>query len=387
MKADAKRSCKGSTATGTDARHTTDELVAALAAPDWRTVLDGVTAATTWLASVTPGDGNVDAVVEKLVALASHPKWEVRRGVAGAASKTLHVGFEPVLAKLAADHHARVSQAAEAAALRRRDWGTASAFGKEHEDRINATLDDIEARFGARGRTAVKRAAEHIAHTFARELYHEVARLLSPLATSADRLVLRLSDEKEPRTVLVEEATKMKRRVIRLRAVLEGMRAYAAPPSLTFASENVREVIEESVSIARDAHRTGPEVRVSVATELSAVVCRTRLVQALTNVLANALEAYDGLVDGAPIEVSAIEEEQRVLITVEDHGCGMSPERLVDATVLFATSKESGTGFGLPLAVKIIEVEHGGALTLESEKGTGTKVQVILLKQRPGERT
>jgi nitrogen fixation/metabolism regulation signal transduction histidine kinase len=364
----------------------TDDLVAALAAPDWRTVLDGVTAATTWLASVTPGDGNVDTVVEKLVALASHPKWEVRRGVAAAASKTLHTGFEPVLARLAADHNARVSQAAEAAALRRRDWGSASAFGREHEDRINATLDDIEARFGARGRVAVKRAAEHIAHTFARELYHEVARLLSPLATSADRLVLRVGDENERRTVLVEEATKMKHRVNRLRSVLEAMRAYAAPPSLTFASENLREVIEESVAIARDAHRSGPEIRVSAAAELPAVVCRSRLVQALTNVLANAMEAYDGLVDRSPIEVTAIAEEQRVLITVEDHGCGMSAERLADATVLFATSKENGTGFGLPLAVKIVESEHGGSLTLDSQKGTGTKVRVIVLKQRPGER-
>ena len=387
MKADAKRSYKGSTATATDARHTTDDLVAALAAPDWRTVLDGVTAATTWLSSVTPGAGHVDAVIEKLVALASHPKWEVRRGVAAAASKTLHAGFEPVLARLAADHNARVRQAAEAAALRRRDWGSASAFGKEHENRINATLDDIEARFGARGRVAVKRAAEHIAHTFARELYHEVARLLSPLATSADRLVIRLGDENVQRSALVREATKMKHRVGRLRSVLEAMRAYAAPPVLTFASENLREVLEESVAIAREAHHSGPEIRVSAIAELPAVVCRSRLVQALTNVLANALEAYHGLVDRSPIEVSAIEEEQRVLITVEDHGCGMSPERLEDATVLFATSKESGTGFGLPLAVKIVEVEHGGSLTLESQKGTGTKVRVILLKQRPGERT
>lgn len=371
----------------TDVRLPINDLVAALAATDWRTVLDGVTAATTWLASVTPGDGNVNLVVEKLVALASHPKWEVRRGVAAAASKTLHAGFEPVLARLAADHNARVSQAATLAAIRRRDWGSASALGKEHEDRLNATLDDIEARFGARGRVAVKRAAEHIAHTFTRELYHEVARLLSPLATSADRLVLRLGDEKEPRTVLLEEATKMKGRVARLRSVLEAMRAYAAPPSLTFASENLREVIEESVAIARDAHRRGPEIRVSAAAELPAVICRTRLVQALTNVLANAMEAYDGLVDRAAVEVSAVAEDHRVLITVEDHGCGMSAEQLVDATVLFATSKENGTGFGLPLAVKIVESEHGGSLTLESQKDTGTKVRVVVLKQRPGELT
>ncbi|MBK9031555.1 MAG: sensor histidine kinase [Myxococcales bacterium] len=199
--------------------------------------------------------------------------------------------------------------------------------------------------------------------------------------------MLRLGDEKEPRTVLVEEATKMKHRVNRVRSVLDAMRAYAAPPVLTFASENLREVVEESVAIARDAHRSAPEIRLNATNEPHAVVCRSRLVQALTNLLANALEAYDGLVENSPIEVSALADEQRVVITIEDHGCGMSAERLADATVLFATSKESGTGFGLPLAVKIVESEHGGALTLESQKGTGTKVRVILLRQRPGERT
>ena len=76
-----------------------------------------------------------------------------------------------------------------------------------------------------------------------------------------------------------------------------------------------------------------------------------------------------------------------VVIAVKDYGCGMSEEALADATVLFTTSKESGTGFGLPLVVKIIESEHDGRLELESRKGHGTTARVFVPVRRPRARS
>jgi nitrogen fixation/metabolism regulation signal transduction histidine kinase len=361
-------------------------MIAALDSPEWRQTLEGVTSAISWIQSITPGDARIGAVVERLVALAGHSKWEVRRAVAHAAAQTLYGDFEAALARLATDHNARVRQAAEAAALRRRDWANASTLGKQHEGHINATLDDIEARFGSRGRAAVKRAGEHVANTFARELYHEVIRLLSPLATSADRLVQQLGDADLPRAKLVTEASRMKTRIARIRSVLDGMRAYTAPHELRFATESVREVVEESAALVREGHR-GPKIDVDVPPDLQADVCRARLVQALTNLLANALESYEGLEEAAPITVTARAAENRIAIDIADRGCGMSDEVLADATVLFSTSKPNGTGFGLPLAVKIIESEHDGRLSLESRKGYGTTARVIIPIHRQRERT
>jgi HEAT repeat protein len=157
------------------------ELLAALDARDWSVTLQAVAVADTRIRGSIVGDPKVEEIVAKLVALASHTKWEVRRAVGQAAAHAPHPIFERVLAKLALDDNGRVRQAAENAALRRRDSRHASTLGKQHEDRINATLDDIEARFGSKGRDAVKRAAEQIANTFARELYHEVIKLVSPL--------------------------------------------------------------------------------------------------------------------------------------------------------------------------------------------------------------
>ena len=231
------------------------ELLAALDAPDWSVTLQAVAAADTRIRGSIVGDPKVEEIVAKLVALASHTKWEVRRAVANAAAHAPHPIFESVLAKLALDDNSRVRQAAEHAALRRRDSRHASTLGKQHEDRINSILDDIEARFGLRGRDAVKRAAEQIANTFARELYHEVIKLLSPLAASADRLRAQLSAANVPAEALAEEADRIGRRVTQLRAVLDAMRAYTAQPTLSFKTEVLQEVIQEAASVALESDR------------------------------------------------------------------------------------------------------------------------------------
>lgn len=368
---------------GTDEPTSYAGLVAALDLPDWQGVLGGVSMAEAWVSSATAGDSRADEVVSKLVTLANHAKWEVRRAVANAAAGILHPAFESALAKLLTDDNTRVRQAAEHAALRRRDWRNTGALGKQHEDRINSILDDIEVRFGPRGRDAVKRASEQIANIFARELYHEVIRLLSPLAVSADRLRAQLSDERATRTELAGEAARIGSRIAHLRAILDAMRAYTAIPKLTFETEPLKGIMEEAVSLVRDAtsKKIRPLIHIQVEDAVTAEVSRARLVQALTNVLANAVESYEGTTSVEPIIARAEAQEGAVAISIQDSGCGMNPEVVADAAVLFTTSKPNGTGFGLPLAIKIIESEHGGRLSLESTKGNGTVVRMLIPAQ------
>jgi signal transduction histidine kinase len=360
-------------------------LLAGLARPEWSHVLKAVSQAEGWLLDNGPGAPGSDEVVEALLVLARHPKWEVRRAIAQTAGQVQHPAFESAVTRLAVDDNSRVKQAAERAAGRRRDWKNASLLGKQHEDKINATLDDVEVRFGPRGRDAVRRASEEIANTYARELYHETVKLLTPLAMSVERLGKRIADEAVPRAELQADAATIQQRVGRLRTVQEAMRAYTAMPKLQFAVESLKEVADEAASLVRDAnHRRGVHVGIDVRVPetLTAEVDRTRLVQAFTNLLHNATEAYDGLADRAPVVVEGLEEGARATLTFTDAGCGMSEEVLRDAGTLFATSKPDGTGFGLPLAIKIIESEHGGQLKMTSERGGGTRVEVRLPRQR-----
>ena len=359
-------------------------LLAALESPDWSSVLDAVSGADTWIRTTIVGDPRLDEVVARLVALASHAKWEIRRAVANVAAQAPHPAFDAVLSRLAIDDNDRVRQAAQQAALRRRDSRNASSLGKQHAGRINATLDDIEARFGLRGREAVKRAAEQIANTFARELYHEIIRLLSPLAMSAERLRTQLSANEVSHSILREEADRIGQRVTHLRAVLNSMRAYTEQPTLQFTPEVLRELLEEAAALTRTTGRNGggPSIDIQVPPDMTVDVSRTRLVQAFTNILENAIESYDELDSRKPIQVRAEAQEGRVTLVIEDSGCGMSAEALADSVTLFATSKQSGTGFGLPLAIKIVESEHGGRVELQSEQGRGTIVRITMRTYR-----
>ncbi|GEM_PF-2445782 len=374
---------------GTEPSDPIARMHAALDDPDWARVLDGIRVAETWLRAAEPGDPQSGTVVSKLSGLAGHTKWEIRRAVANTAAQVPQREFETALARLATDDNGRVRQAAELASMRRRDWQNASALGRQHEDRINAALDDIEARFGQRGREAVKRAAGQMANTFARELYHEVIKLVAPLASSVDRLGVQLTKESVSREELADEAGRIGRRVVQLRAILDGMRAYTAQPKLEFARVRLKDVFDEAALLVRESNagRKTPAIELHVEADATAEVIRDRLVQALNNLLTNAMEAYDGMDTLEPIITTVTGEAGRIVITIEDRGCGMSTEVLSDAPVLFSTSKPNGTGFGLPLAIKIVESEHGGRLTIESMKGRGTKIRIVIPTVRSGERT
>jgi HEAT repeat protein len=151
-----------------------EDIARSLASADWSVALRAIADAISWVEAASPGQLGTAELSAAIASLAGHEKWEVRRAVALAAARNHHGAYDAAIERLTRDENARVRQAASQTALRRRDSRNAGAFGKQHEDRVNRALDDIEGRYGVRGREAVKRAAEDIANTFAREVYHEV---------------------------------------------------------------------------------------------------------------------------------------------------------------------------------------------------------------------
>lgn len=66
-------------------------------------------------------------------------------------------------------------------------------------------------------------------------------------------------------------------------------------------------------------------------------------------------------------------KQKRLRVKFADTGEGMSPEAVAKAFDAFYTTKEGGTGLGLPVVQRIAE-GHGGEVKIESEPGRGTKV-------------
>lgn len=350
----------------------------------WRRVADAVDQAAGWLAQAPPGGNKVvEKVVEKVVALGSHPKWEVRLAVARLAGESQFSELGPALDQLTKDEHSRVRVAAEEAFARRRDLVRSSVFTREHEHQIASILEVIGKRFGPKGRVSVARASEKIADTFARELSHELVRLLSPILISVEQLRAGLTPVQAESSALLEALETLERRVEHFGDVLASARNYTAQPKLTFSTEHVLTLIEESVGLVEakwnGAQMKLPRLVVREEAEVGeAELSRTRFIQALVNLLENAIESYAGRDHSRPIGIDLKRVEARLVIVISDEGCGMSAARLADARRLFATSKPGGSGFGLPLAIKIVQTEHQGALSLESVEGKGTSVRLVV---------
>ncbi len=97
--------------------------------------------------------------------------------------------------------------------------------------------------------------------------------------------------------------------------------------------------------------------------------------QVLINLLKNAGEA--GGPDGSVVLVVGAAEPGAARLIVRDHGQGMSPEVMKNALLPFYSTKEGGTGLGLPLCREIVEA-HGGVLRLEGREEGGLDVVVRL---------
>jgi signal transduction histidine kinase len=81
--------------------------------------------------------------------------------------------------------------------------------------------------------------------------------------------------------------------------------------------------------------------------------------------------------NGGRIEIFVSHEKQNYRIEIEDNGCGISQENIKKIFNPFFTTKEKGSGLGLAIVRKIIEA-HQGSITIESEKGQGTRVKLLL---------
>ncbi len=110
-----------------------------------------------------------------------------------------------------------------------------------------------------------------------------------------------------------------------------------------------------------------------------------RLEQVLLNLVSNAVKFTP---TGGEVTVSArLAPSGEVVITVADNGIGMAPEDIPRALQPFGQIDNSlsrphgGTGLGLPLAQRLIEL-HGGTMTIDSALGKGTTVTVVLPRER-----
>ena len=101
---------------------------------------------------------------------------------------------------------------------------------------------------------------------------------------------------------------------------------------------------------------------------------REMLSEAFTNLIQNAMQAMP---EGGGITISTTEKDGMVEVEISDHGIGIAPENLDQVLNLYFTTKKGGSGLGLPLALRAIELNRG-VLKIDSRVGEGTTCRIRL---------
>lgn len=97
---------------------------------------------------------------------------------------------------------------------------------------------------------------------------------------------------------------------------------------------------------------------------------KPKLSQVLLNLIKNGVEAIPNT---GEVLINAYSHHDVITIEIMDNGKGMSKENLDNLGTAFFTTKDTGTGLGILVTIRIVEALNG-EIRFESEKGRGTKV-------------
>jgi signal transduction histidine kinase len=161
------------------------------------------------------------------------------------------------------------------------------------------------------------------------------------------------------------------REIRRLDDVVQGFLKFARPEELTLRSVAPGELIDEVLkTLSVEADVSGVAVTAQVAPDVASIEADPGIFrQALLNLAKNAVQAMP---NGGTLTITAATgKDGRVEICVSDTGVGIAPENLAKIFDLYFTTKKTGTGIGLSLVYRTVQL-HNGDIDVESTPGVGT---------------
>ncbi|HNR33180.1 MAG TPA: ATP-binding protein, partial [Candidatus Hydrogenedentes bacterium] len=198
---------------------------------------------------------------------------------------------------------------------------------------------------------------------------HEIRNPLGGIRGFA-ALLARDIPETDPRHRLVE---KIIAGTESLDHVVNELLEYTRPVELRLRPTPCADVVTAALTFI-DLGAKDVAMRNEVDRGLKVLADPEKLRQVFLNILLNAVQSIDR---AGEVRVRADADERFITVTIEDTGCGMTPEQRDRIFSPFYTTKEKGTGLGLAVSLKIVEA-HGGAIEVATEPGRGAAVSVIL---------
>ena len=217
---------------------------------------------------------------------------------------------------------------------------------------------------------------------------HEVKNPLNAMTIHLELLKQKLGAPGEPMVVpagaggpvrvldLSKHVNIISSEIKRLDEVVAGFLKFARPEELKLQPVQLGVVLQDVVmTITPEAQRREVAVKTECPTSLPEINAdQGMLMQAVLNLAINALQAMP---EGGTLRIGCRPaSRRRVELFVEDTGVGIDPENLPRIFDLYFTTKEKGSGIGLSMVFRIVQL-HDGEVEVESRPGAGTTFRLL----------
>jgi PAS domain S-box-containing protein len=254
---------------------------------------------------------------------------------------------------------------------------------------VGTQLDVTERKRAEEERERLRQVQADLAHInrvttmgeLTASLAHEIKQPIAAAVTNA-KTCLRWLGRDEPDVAEAREAAS--------RLVKDAMRAadIISKVSLLFKKDvlqrelvDVSELAREMIVMLRsEANRYSISIRTELAEDLPKVIAdRVQLQQVFMNLMLNGIEAMKEMGSGSELVIKSEIGDGQLLISVSDTGVGLPGEQADQIFRAFFTTKDNGTGMGLPISRSIVE-SHGGRLWVTDNGGRGVTFHFTLPK-------
>jgi signal transduction histidine kinase len=176
---------------------------------------------------------------------------------------------------------------------------------------------------------------------------------------------------------LLEHVEIIEAEIRRLDEVVQGFLKFSRPEDLRLQPVRVADVFTEILPLVEpEAQKTGVRLVVDCPASVPSVNGDSAMIrQAFLNLALNACQAMP---NGGVLRLSCEEgSHRRVAVQFEDTGIGISPDDLEKIFDLYFTTKHHGSGIGLSLVYRIVQL-HDGEIEVQSTPGRGTTFRLLL---------
>jgi len=210
----------------------------------------------------------------------------------------------------------------------------------------------------------------------ARQVAHDIKNPLTPIQLSAEHARRVNVDRGRPLSPVLDDCVNaILTQVKLLRQISAEFSSFAASPTARPEPTSLPALVDEVV----EPYRTGLTGRIAIEVlappDLPPIpLDRTLFARALTNVIENALHAMPG---SGRLIITVSHAPSAAVVAVADSGVGMDQEALDRIFEPYFSTKATGTGLGLTIAKRNVEL-NGGTIQVASERGVGTTVTIML---------